>query len=39
MVNEALLDTAQQSPLQVSEPDLGVNQELKKYEGMAVSCY
>ena len=38
MFKETLLDTAQQTPLQASEPDLGVNQGLKKYEGMVVSC-
>jgi hypothetical protein len=39
MVKETLPDTAQQSPLQVNEPDLGVNQGLKKYKGMVVSCF
>ena len=38
MVKETLLDTAEQSPLQVVESDLGVNHRLKKYVGMVVSC-
>jgi hypothetical protein len=36
MVKETLPDTAQQSPLQVSESDMGVNQGLKRYGGMVV---